>query len=176
MIQPSISLRSLNGLHQVTGASSSLTSRDPDSAALLQLPERKAKGRLGERSIRLVSLLRGSCGAGEGQPEAEGDIKASVSVRPLCHFLFPFSKVSLLLRPYTVLYSDLNLPSLLIPPSFLLSLHLFLALGVPTNFPLTICYSFSFFLVCVPDSTYCNLDMSRFLFISAWHSQCRVKC
>lgn len=43
MIHPSISLRSLNRLHQVTGVFPSLTICHPDSAVLLQLLERELK-------------------------------------------------------------------------------------------------------------------------------------
>lgn len=105
-----------------------------------------------------------------------GDIKAAVSVRPLCHFMFPFSKVSLPLLP--PLYSPASLW-----PHYPLSLFL-----PPPRFPL-LSLSIPSLSVCAPTSpslsflalpsSLCafliqhSLDTRHFLFSPG---TCQLKC
>lgn len=117
----------------------------------------RAKGQLGEQSIHLVSPLLGSCGAGEGQSEAEGISK------PLCLLDLSVTLCSLSVKSLSLsfrrfilqLLSDLTILPLFLPPSPFsspFSVYSF-ALGVPAKFPLAIFFSSSFLFVCVSDST-----------------------
>lgn len=94
-IHLSISLRSLNSLHvQVTQELSPLSLFLPSrQCCFITVTRARAKGARREQSIHLVSPLLGSCGAGEGQSEAEG--YQSHCLLDLCHFMFSFSEVSL---------------------------------------------------------------------------------
>lgn len=148
MIYPSISLWSLNRLYQVTGvfASHSLPS---SQRCFITVTRARAKGQLREQSIHLVSLLFGSCGAGEGQSEAEG-ISKPVCLLDLCVTLCSLSGKSpshsfyfFIPRPFPWPHYPLSLNS---PLSSL-------SLSMPTNFLLPSFYAVSFFFVCVPDSS-----------------------
>lgn len=128
MIHPSISLRSLNRLHQVTGAfprpRHCLPSRQ---RCFITVTRARAKGQLGEQSMHLVSPLFGACGAGEGQCEAEG-ISKLVCLLDLCVTLCSLSVKSPSLPSYffiprAFLWPHPPLP-LSIPTFLLLSLRL----------------------------------------------------
>ncbi len=113
--------------------SSSLCHSLPSSLrCFITVTRAQAKRELREQSIHLESLLLGSCGAGEGQSEAEGISKL------LC------------LLDLSVTLCSLSVKSLSLPlcSPFPLFLCRFLALGVPNNFPLAILFSSSSVFVC----------------------------
>lgn len=131
----------------------------PARRCFITVTRARAKGQLGEQSIHLVSPLLGSCGAGEGQSEAEGISK------PLCLLDLSVTLCSLSVKSLSLsfhcftlqLLSDLTILSLSLssspsPFSSPFSVYSF-ALGMPANFPLAIFFSSSFLFVCVSDST-----------------------
>lgn len=119
----------------------------------------RAKGQLREQSVHLVSPLFGSCGAGEGQSEAEG-ISKPVCLLDLCVTLCSLSVKSPSLSPtslYPGLFSDLTVLALLIPPPFF-SVSVYFPPTSPSlsflAFPSSLCV----FLI------HHSLDTSHFLF------------
>lgn len=137
----------------------------------------RAKGQLREQSIHLVSLLFGSCGAGEGQSEAVG-ISKPVCLLDLCVTLCSLSVKSsslsyfFILRPFLWPHYPISLNS---PLS---SLSLFLTLGMCTNFPLTIfffCFSFFLFLLCLCFWTYPWYRSLSFHLLGHSQLKCRLQ-